>query len=247
MPALEWLRSGYTEVWCAEQNKPLVQFADRVLSIGESGLDRVGVLNADDVFRRLAQFDRIHSWYGANRSDFRSAVADFPFHFYSALPDGTTHATDFYCSQVGAPSSLPRISARSAEPEDVVVLHPFASNLAKQWPLESFRALASKLQAVRWCAGPEDLQRNPHFTEPLKVIENLGELAARLAGARAYIGNDTGITHLAAAVSIPVVALFGPTDPAVWAPRGPNVRIIFRKPLSEITVNEVIETLYHLL
>ena len=38
-----------------------------------------------------------------------------------------------------------------------------------------------------------------------------------------YIGNDSGITHLAAAVGTPVLALFGPTDPEVWAPRGPHV------------------------
>jgi ADP-heptose:LPS heptosyltransferase len=56
-------------------------------------------------------------------------------------------------------------------------------------------------------------------------IENLYELACWLASARLYIGNDSGITHLAAAVGTPVLALFGPTDPDVWAPRGANVRV----------------------
>jgi len=56
-------------------------------------------------------------------------------------------------------------------------------------------------------------------------LDNLYELACWLARARLYIGNDSGITHLAAAVATPVLALFGPTDPSVWAPRGPNVRI----------------------
>jgi len=56
-------------------------------------------------------------------------------------------------------------------------------------------------------------------------IDDLYELAQWLAGARLYIGNDSGVTHLAAAVGIPVLALFGPTDPAVWAPRGANVRV----------------------
>jgi ADP-heptose:LPS heptosyltransferase len=40
-----------------------------------------------------------------------------------------------------------------------------------------------------------------------------------------YVGNDSGITHLAAAVGTPVLALFGPTDPTVWAPRGANVTV----------------------
>jgi len=41
-----------------------------------------------------------------------------------------------------------------------------------------------------------------------------------------YVGNDSGITHLAAAVGVPVVALFGPTDPARWAPRGGRVEVL---------------------
>jgi ADP-heptose:LPS heptosyltransferase len=51
-------------------------------------------------------------------------------------------------------------------------------------------------------------------------------LARWLARARLYAGNDSGITHLAAAVGTPVLALFGPTNPEVWAPRGPNVRVV---------------------
>jgi ADP-heptose:LPS heptosyltransferase len=53
-----------------------------------------------------------------------------------------------------------------------------------------------------------------------------------------YIGNDSGISHLAAAAGAPVVALFGPTDPAVWAPRGPRVRILAAAGLRS-TVDEV--------
>ena len=73
---------------------------------------------------------------------------------------------------------------------------------------------------VRWCAGPDDppLDAGIH-------IDNLYQLGLWLAKARLYIGNDSGISHLAAAAGTPVLALFGPTDPAVWAPRGPNVRI----------------------
>jgi ADP-heptose:LPS heptosyltransferase len=74
---------------------------------------------------------------------------------------------------------------------------------------------------VRWCAGREDAA----LDEPVTRIDDLYELAQWLAGAGLYIGNDSGVTHLAAAVGTPVVALFGPTDPAAWAPRGPNVRV----------------------
>jgi ADP-heptose:LPS heptosyltransferase len=73
---------------------------------------------------------------------------------------------------------------------------------------------------VQWCAGEQD----PPLEGAVR-IDDLYQLACWLAGARLYIGNDSGVTHLAAAVGTPVLALFGPTDPAVWAPRGPNVRV----------------------
>jgi len=75
----------------------------------------------------------------------------------------------------------------------------------------------------------------------------LPEVAALCALADAYLGNDSGITQIAAAVRTPdaaataVVALFGPTDPAVWAPRGPHVEVV-RSPdgrMESITVEAV--------
>jgi ADP-heptose:LPS heptosyltransferase len=54
----------------------------------------------------------------------------------------------------------------------------------------------------------------------------LRTLAALLRRGKCFIGNDSGITHLAAAVGTPSIALFGPTDPGVWGPRGENVSII---------------------
>ena len=71
-------------------------------------------------------------------------------------------------------------------------------------------------------------------------IDDLYELACWLATARVYIGNDSGITHLAAAVGAPVVALFGLTNPNIWAPRGPNVRVIAKPALDQIEPDEVL-------
>jgi heptosyltransferase-3 len=88
---------------------------------------------------------------------------------------------------------------------------------------------------VKWCAGPEDeLPGAVRFAD-------LYELACWLAGARIYIGNDSGPTHLAAAVGTPVVALFGPSDPAVWAPRGPRVAIAAAPSLEDIMVERVMK------
>ena len=73
---------------------------------------------------------------------------------------------------------------------------------------------------VEWCAGPEEALDNA------VRMENLWDLACWLRSARIYIGNDSGITHLAAALGTPVVAIFGPSDPNLWAPRGEHVRIV---------------------
>ncbi len=73
---------------------------------------------------------------------------------------------------------------------------------------------------VYWCAGPEE-----ELAEATR-FDDLHSLACWLSGARVYLGNDSGPTHLAAAVGTPVVALFGPTDREVWAPRGSKVHVV---------------------
>ena len=64
------------------------------------------------------------------------------------------------------------------------------------------------------------------------LVQNwsLGRLAALLQQAELYIGNDSGITHLAAACGVKTIALFGPTDPRIWAPQGWNLKIIRWQP-----------------
>lgn len=219
IPAMKFLRTHYTEVWCASANVPLAGFANRARSIQSSGLDRLGLVPADDVLDRLGEFDSIFSWYGTNRPEFRHFVHDLglPFEFHDALPDGELPAHDFFSTQVGAPLGLPPRVEVERRNEGFVAIHPFASNLEKRWPLENFQAVASAFPDVRWVRGPEE------ELPGAVAYEDLRELAQWLGGASVYIGNDSGITHLAAAVGVPVVALFGPTNPDVWAPPGARV------------------------
>lgn len=232
LPALECLRTGYLEVWTAGPNVSLMRFADHARSIASSGLDLLAVTEPPaGLLATLRGFDSIISWYGANRPEFRDLTSrlGLPFHFLPALPpEGQGfHASDFYLNQVGPfttirSDGIPRIACPS-EPGHYAVIHPFSGSPRKNWPLEKFRELARNLERqmpVRWCAGADD----PPLPEAVR-IGDLYELGCWLAGARLYVGNDSGITHLAAAVGTPVLALFGPTDPAVWAPRGPNVRV----------------------
>src|SRR5437870_13686134 len=97
LPAMELLRAAYLEVWVAEQNVPLVRFADAVRSIGSTGLDLLELDPPPGLVERLRTFDSIVSWYGASRPEFREAVArlGLPFQFLPALPVGSkTHAID---------------------------------------------------------------------------------------------------------------------------------------------------------
>jgi heptosyltransferase-3 len=198
-----------------------------------------GVRPPGRLLKRLQWFDSIVTWYGSNREEFRAQMNQLgvPIRFLDALPPATEniHAADFFLKQAGCSGvAVPRIPTRPVPAGDFVVIHPFSGSARKNWPLERYRELAQRLaMPVRWCAGPEEQLDNA------VRIDNLFELACWLATARVYIGNDSGITHLAAAVGIPVVAIFGPTDPAVWAPRGDRVRVVGGN-LDDISVEQVL-------
>jgi heptosyltransferase-3 len=241
LPALECLKTDYTEVWVPSQVAPLIRFADCVRSIASTGLDLMGLPETHPpaaLLDRLRSFDSIVSWYGSNREEFRSHVRELglPFVFFSALPVAgeLTHATDYFMKQAGCEGrAVPRIDCPRDVLGDFIAIHPFSGSPRKNWPLDRYQQLARMMDLqVQWCAGPEEQ------LEGAVRIGNLYELACWLATARMYIGNDSGITHLAAAAGVPVVAIFGPTDPAVWAPRGEQVHVVSGN-LEAITVERI--------
>ena len=239
LPAMEFLKTDYTEVWVPRPVVPLIRFADRVRAIADTGLDWIGVRGAPrPLIEELRSFDEIVSWYGSNREEFREAVRveRLSFRFLRALPPANSkeHAADFLLREAGGRgTAIPRIPC-SCEPGEFAVIHPFSGSARKNWPLERFRELAARLSMpVEWCAGPEE-----ELADAVR-FDDLYQLACRVAGARIYFGNDSGITHLAAAVGTPVIAIFGPTDPAVWGPRGEDVRVVDGE-IGEITVERVL-------
>jgi hypothetical protein len=247
LPALQFLAVDYTEVWAPSAVCPLIRFASRVRALRGTGLDLVEIPGADTshVIETLRGFDSIVSWYGANREEFRSRVQDLPFEFHAALPDeaGPFHAADFFLAQAGGqPPAIPRIAVPEVTRENFAVIHPYSGSTRKNWPLEHFEELAGRLPIpVRWCAGPED----PPLPNAV-VIPDLYDIACWLASARLFIGNDSGIGHLAAAVGTPVVTIFGPMNPSVWAPRASKSRFV-KAELSEVTVDAVLDASRQLL
>lgn len=126
------------------------------------------------------------------------------------------------------------LGERGLAPGAYVALHPGSGGLRKCWPPASWIELGRALAAAGGppplvLLGPVELQARPELgaalaAAGLPVIEAppLETLAGLLAQAAAYAGHDSGPTHLAAALGTPTLALFGPTDPALWAPRGPR-------------------------
>ncbi|MCX7590464.1 MAG: glycosyltransferase family 9 protein, partial [Kiritimatiellae bacterium] len=141
----------------------------------------------------------------------------------------------------------------------VVALHPGSGSPRKNWPLENFVVLAREVQRMLslqpvFVVGEAEKNLGPTLrAEQMVVLEKprLRDLAAFFAVCSAYVGNDSGVTHLAAALGLPVVAIFGPTDPAVWGPRGDNVRILRQNAPRDpgppaVTVPNAFETLRRL-
>jgi ADP-heptose:LPS heptosyltransferase len=119
----------------------------------------------------------------------------------------------------------------------LIAIHAGSGSKAKNWPLENFVSLVQSLYqkcrgTVLVVEGPAERNMIDNMSEALDgsnyiALQSLALplLAAILSQCNLFIGNDSGITHLAAALGVPVIALFGPTDPYVWGPQGKKVFI----------------------
>jgi heptosyltransferase-3 len=241
-PAIESLRSrcDYLEVWVPSAIVPLVHFADRVRAISSTGLDMMGIpgVPIDAGLKRILHgFDAIVSWYGANREEFQEATREFPFEFHSSLPpdDCAVHACDFFCAQLKSATGMtPSIPVDRAKRRHFVAIHPFSGSAKKNWPLEWFDMISQSIGIdVEWCATPEQ-SGQMGSRRPLLAVADLATVARWLSEARVYVGNDSGITHLAAAVGTPVVAVFCASDARLWAPRGPRVEVLESPSAAEV-------------
>jgi hypothetical protein len=125
---------------------------------------------------------------------------------------------------------------------DEILIHPGSGSPAKNWPARRFAETIRALgRPVRLVVGEADAQAAADVEACLGGLlprlegVPLEELAARLAGARAYLGNDSGVSHLAGLCGTRTVVLFGPTSPAVWRPLGPHVHVApFDAPIERV-------------
>jgi ADP-heptose:LPS heptosyltransferase len=135
-----------------------------------------------------------------------------------------------------------------------VAIHPGSGSPAKNWPAEQFGAVVDALQRCHGLAsvvlaGPADalalhvLHGTPTRSEIVLVERPLLVVAAVLRRAEAFLGNDSGLAHLAGLLGVPTLALFGPSDPVLWAPLGPRVRVVRSASLSTLPAEVVLDDL----
>ena len=168
------------------------------------------------------------------------------------IPIVDYHLSLFSPSALAAEDRFPRVRTTGeplTAPPRAILFHPGSGDRGKNWPMERFVELARRLryggQRVIWIMGPaEDGAALPSGAEAWRSAP-LPALAASLRRARLYVGNDSGITHLAAASGCATIALFGASDSAVWAPRGPYVTIVEHTEggLEAIAVDEIFRKL----
>jgi heptosyltransferase-3 len=117
-------------------------------------------------------------------------------------------------------------------PSDEVLIHPGSGSVTKNWPAVRFAETIRALdRPVRLIVGEADgdvaSEVEACLRQAVPRLEHvpLDELAARLAGCRAYLGNDSGVSHLAGLCGARSIVLFGPTSPEVWRPLGSDVHV----------------------
>ncbi|MHC4916696.1 MAG: glycosyltransferase family 9 protein [Planctomycetota bacterium] len=141
-----------------------------------------------------------------------------------------------FSSPEGAPQ-LPVLEVRpdeeawSARPGRRLAVAPGAGSLEKCWPASAFVRTCEILSAghdlhVMLLLGPAEMER-PEIRAAFGRIDctvsecwSVPDLAAALAACDLYLGNDSGLSHLAAWAGVEGIAIFGPTDPALWSPLG---------------------------
>jgi ADP-heptose:LPS heptosyltransferase len=154
------------------------------------------------------------------------------FH-YPAFPPPGIHAAEYLLSTVGLPApALPDLWIPGSAQ---IWIHPGSGGSSKCWP--NFAELARVIPEAMILTGPcESFASAEHRT--LKGL-SLQEVSKRIRMCRMFIGNDSGITHLAAYWGCPTLALFGPTDPQIWGPIGRRVKIIRKQPLTSISIEDI--------
>ncbi len=208
---------------------------------------------ASETRRFLASFSSILSWYGSSHAEVEEnlrlysggQVQAFPFF----LGQEEKHAAAYYlqcigeyalrCPSLVVPQPLRAWSALYWRQQGwsasarVLVMHPGSGGRRKRWNVEGFQRIA------RWwrsapnrktvvLLGPAEEKEAAEWRQVGAVATNLSvwQVAALLSRADLYLGNDSGVSHVAGAVGARGAVLFGPTSPQQWRPLGGHLLVL---------------------
>ncbi len=231
--------------------------------------------------RFFSRFNAVYSWTAYGNADFvvklkrlvGRLVTVFPFY----RGGGEEHASIYYLGCLSeSQCPFPQLNPRAGELQwaerywqdqglsaaPVLVLHPGSGSLDKQWDLTGFEEVSrwwvkERIGKVLVILGPAEEERGIKWGEKGYIVKGLSlpHLAALLYKATAYVGNDSGVSHLAGVMGAQGVIIFGPTNPQQWRPLGGSLVVErneqFRRSfpdasgisLLEIPTQRVIQTL----
>jgi hypothetical protein len=163
-------------------------------------------------------------------------------------PDQNIHISDYVLARLNALSVIPvneNVTAdamhgsfytdwrHSGFDPELIVIHPGSGSPLKNWPLPHFLACADHLRGIGlkpiFLLGPAEEKETEKLTQQsvrFRQITDLVALVEVLRTAGGFIGNDSGVTHLAAFLGLATIGIFGPSDPIRWHPRGRTTAII---------------------
>jgi len=215
----------------------LVEVADDVASL--DGADAAGLFGGEHLPSWLAERPTLYAWLGSGDPALRARVGRVTraAHFYRVEQGpGERHVASEYIRVLGlvpaspepAPARIrPPLSALASDllahlAAPVLALHAGAGSRAKRWDNAGFVQVANWWRSAGGAAviiaGPAEAGEAPMLGPPEARDWPLPDVAALLAGVALFLGNDSGISHLAAAVGAAGVVLFGPTDARRWRP-----------------------------
>lgn len=179
------------------------------------------------------------------------------------------HSTKHIVEVLAEPLGLPPIGTRFVVPANgwnngfcsynpPLAIHPGCSEENRRWPATSFAATINELlrrgYPVLLLAGPSEVEvlkevRTHLAPAPkvglLSILQNapLLEVAKSLQHSKGFLGNDSGISHLAGMIGIPTLVLFGPSNPATKHASGPYVETLQAMPMKRLPVEKVLKNM----
>ncbi len=184
------------------------------------------------------------------------------------IETGSMHVADFMAKAAGLEAfGIENVTAEYVPPRwergdtfcfyvPPIAVHPGATDEKRRWPAPYFAAVINGLLRRKYpillLAGPSEAETLAlvlkHISRDMKsdsltILENkpLLEVARQLKQSRFFLGNDSGIGHLAGLLGIPTLALFGPTNPILKRPAGPHVETLQEMPIDNLSPGRVLE------